>query len=444
MKKKILKITLVITALFFGVNTNAQCPTISDTTNYTGTTDSWTVPSGVTSIHFAVYGAAGGEGSATTNSIGGLGGSVEGDLPVTAGQVLNIFVGELGQNTSGNDSGVVGSFNGGGAGGSSIGGTSQPGGAAGGGASDIRIGGITLNDRVVVAGGGGGSGGGTGTSGPVHGGAGGGLTGGLSTSYASGVGFEALGGTQIAGGDSGTYNYASMCGGTAGSLGLGGDGWGCGYSGGGGGGGGYYGGGGGSTHFESGGGGGSSYTDPTATNVVHVQGTRAGNGMVIITYTASVDTSTSLLGQTITSNESGAGATYQWLDCDNSFNVLTGETGVSYTATANGNYAVEITVSGCTDTSACVSITGVGINELTNESVSIYPNPTNNFVTISLGNHSGAVNYTLTTVEGKIVVKQNNIKGNKIIINLSSESKGIYFLKIEGVAFTKVYKIVKE
>jgi hypothetical protein len=146
-------------------------------------------------------------------------------------------------------------------------GTSGAGG--GGGASDIRIGGTGLNDRVVVAGGGGGAGGSsTSSSSSYRGGRGGGLTG--------EQGFGTLpggGGTQTAGG-----------GGLNGSFGQGADGgqwsW---TEGGGGGGGGWYGGGGGR---RAGGGGGSSYTASNVTNVSHTQGFQSGNGQIIITWQA--------------------------------------------------------------------------------------------------------------------------------------------------------------
>ena len=54
-------------------------------------------------------------------------------------------------------------------------------------------------------------------------------------------------------------------------------------------------------------------------------------------------------------------ATYQCLDCDNSMSIIAGETNQSLTALSNGNYAVEVTANCCTDTSACVTITTVGI-----------------------------------------------------------------------------------
>ena len=126
-----------------------------------------------------------------------------------------------------------GGYNGGGGAGSTW--TNSGG---GGGASDIRIGGNGLSDRVIVAGGGGGAGMNT------SGGGGGGLDGdvGLTGLYSWDI--PGGGGTQTSGGT----GYSS------GSLGIGGNGE---VSGGGGGGGGYYGGGGGSS--GAGGGGGSSY-----------------------------------------------------------------------------------------------------------------------------------------------------------------------------------------
>jgi hypothetical protein len=257
------------------------CDPGSATFNYTGAVQTFTVPACVTQLGITAFGAEGGA-SPALNAVGGLGGKATGNLTVAAGQTLYVYVGKRGTNSNGDNTGVPGVFGGGGAGGTSIGGASQPGGASGGGASDVRATAMALTDRVIVAAGGGGAAGGT-SGGITNGGAGGGPVGGNGVSYASGVGFEAKGGTQTAGGAAGSYAYAAMTGGTAGSLGLGGDGWGGGYSGGGGGGGGYYGGGGGSTHFESGGGGGSSYLGGVAAGAT-TAGVRSGDGLVTLTW----------------------------------------------------------------------------------------------------------------------------------------------------------------
>ena len=235
---------------------------------YTGDYYDWTVPAGVAQVGFDVYGAQGGNGGPSAGGTGqtkagGLGGRVQGKLVTTPGDVLRIYVGGKGTDTSLTG---AGGFNGGGSTSATSDDNRRPG--AGGGASDIRTG-AALSTRLIVAGGGGGASGWK----EAEGGAGGGLIGGDAPGpYHCGSGGK--GGTQSAGGATGA------CGFQAGALGVGGNGRGS-THGGGGGGGGYYGGGGGTI---DGGGGGSSYTHPSlATEVVHTQGNRSGSGLVVLT-----------------------------------------------------------------------------------------------------------------------------------------------------------------
>ena len=267
-------------------NPSAVCTGLNCTItfSYTGDYYSWTVPASVNSLTIDVRGARGGNGvfpsctNGSAGSNGGLGGKVTGTLTVTPGSTLYIYVGGKGEDgiTQKNSGG----FNGGGGAGFYNGGAGSvpcyPG--RGGGASDIRTTVADLSSRVVVAGGGGGAGGYTTGSG----GAGGGTTAGSGTgsSWPAGNGG---GGTSSAGGTKG-----SVCGSqSAGSLGNGGFGGGCSH-GGGGGGGGYYGGGGGAIEP---GGGGSSFANATfVSSVVHTQGTQNGDGQIIVSYTATPDT----------------------------------------------------------------------------------------------------------------------------------------------------------
>jgi hypothetical protein len=139
-----------------GLTAGMSAQTTVQTFSYTGSMQTFTVPSCVSSITVDVRGAQGANAldKLTTNSSGGLGGRAQAVITVTAGQVLNIFVGGVG-NTNGN-----GGYNGGGAGGTSSAGGSCSGGPAGGGggASDIRVGGVALTNRIIVGGGGGGAG----------------------------------------------------------------------------------------------------------------------------------------------------------------------------------------------------------------------------------------------------------------------------------------------
>ena len=241
----------------------------TQTFEYTGASQTFTVPSGVTRIQVEAYGAAGG-GPEGGFSSGGLGGRATADIQVTPGEVLQVNSGGAGG--SGAPMTLVpGGFNGGGDADCSNSGSGAGGG--GGGASDVRRdsdadGGFSLGERLVVAGGGGGGG----SSSSSHGGSGGGTTagdGGISAQSET----PARGGTQTAGGIGGT-SFGGAFPGEAGQLGAGGDS-GCRGAGGGG----LYGGGAGS---GSGGGGGGSGFTPTGGEMTN--GVRAGHGRVVISY----------------------------------------------------------------------------------------------------------------------------------------------------------------
>jgi len=242
------------------VITNAVVQSFS----YTGSDQTWTVPSGVTSATIQAWGAGGGSDSTNSGQYGAGGGYATGILTVSAGDVMKIVVGQ---------GGPMGSH--GGSGGS------------GGGYSGIFLTSVSHANARLIAGAGGGAGD------DNTGGQGGGTTGTNGQSNNSlGGGNHGRGGTQSAGGDKGDINYSSnsqikptsgstLNGGNGGgdpgaghgytpaAYGGGGSG---GYEpggsqGGGGGGGGYYGGGGGDGNAYgnngggggAGGGGGSSY-----------------------------------------------------------------------------------------------------------------------------------------------------------------------------------------
>lgn len=246
--------------------------------NYTGSEQTWIVPTGITSITVDMAGAAGGQGSSTVNGTtdaGGTGGRVQGTLTVVPGQTLYIEVGGAGVDGV---NGGAGGFNGGGNGNTGFGAYF---GSGGGGGSDIRIGGNTITDRVVVAGGGGGGGYNYfACCNYEAGGPGGGLIGqaGWAANIQGGTA-PGAGGSQVAGGAGGFF--AGYCTANSGTLGIGGDDCTSASNAGAGGGGGYYGGGGG---VWAGGGGGSSYVDGLTTVTNNAQGTQTGNGYVNITY----------------------------------------------------------------------------------------------------------------------------------------------------------------
>ena len=182
--------------------------------------------------------------------------------------------------------------------------------------------------------------------------------------------------------------------------------------------------------------------NPSGTEVFVNGGANGCDSTVTINLTVlpAIDITTTVSGNTITANETGA--TYQWLDCDNGNAVINGETSQSFTATVTGNYAVEITVGNCVDTSACENVTVVGIDELSKTDVTVYPNPTNGIITVDFSSTVSSIDYTLMSIDGKTVA-QGKFSGTKLMLNLENESKGIYFLKVENATINYVQKVFK-
>lgn len=111
---------------------------------------------------------------------------------------------------------------------------------------------------------------------------------------------------------------------------------------------------------------------------------------------------------------------------------------ITYTVTDGNSCAV-------TDQATIVVEFCVSIGKNTSlDKVNIYPNPTNGLVHINLENNNDAINYTISTIEGRIVKQASNVTTNKMIVNLSNESKGIYLLRIEGQTSSNVYKIIRK
>jgi len=315
---------------------------------FTGDVQTYIVPQGVSTISVDMYGASGGwndySGVKYDNYVPGKGGRLQASFPVIPGQTLYIYVGGLGENAT-NGSGGKGGFNGGGNGNTS----GIYSGGGGGGASDIRIDGKSLENRVLVVGGGGGAAYNY-PDGGDNGGQGGDLTGADGESnFLMEDESRGRGATQTQGGLGGQWSGYDKA--EDGEFGRGGNGP-QGTSGTGGGGG-YYGGGGG---CWSGGGGGSSYSNNHALNVKHEQGVNEGNGKVIITVNCTMPLvtlsgpTTFCQGQSISFNaKSNFGANLSWDNgVQNNISFIPPAGKTIYTVTSSNpkecSYSVELNV----------------------------------------------------------------------------------------------------
>jgi hypothetical protein len=157
----------------------------------------------------------------------------------------------------------------------------------------------------------------------------------------------------------------------------------------------------------------------------------------------SVDSKTTLSGATISSSQTGAA--YQWLDCDSASSIILSETNQSYTATQNGEYAVEVSQNGCMDTSFCVSITTLGITENSLADVfKIYPNPTKGDITIVFEKNHSQLSARVLSITGQVIATKNVSNSNTISFDINA-AKGIYFVEITTeTRGTSVVRVVKQ
>jgi hypothetical protein len=133
-----------------------------------------------------------------------------------------------------------------------------------------------------------------------------------------------------------------------------------------------------------------------------------------------------------------AGATYQWIDCATNLPIA-GATAQTYTVTANGSYAVIVNNGTCEDTSDCVVIDYIGINEVSQDMISVYPNPTRDFVTVNMT----AANASIEVVDAQGKILQTSIVENGGTLSLASYETGMYIFRITTENGTSIHRISK-
>jgi hypothetical protein len=153
-----------------------------------------------------------------------------------------------------------------------------------------------------------------------------------------------------------------------------------------------------------------------------------------------VDVSLTVSDPSIMANEEDA--SYQWLDCMDGYSVIPGETSQTFIAITNGEYAVEITKNGCTDTTDCITITIVGIFEsVFSNQVVVYPNPNRGLINIDLGNLKN-VKIEMINVNGQLIYHKEDINEANYQFELNIEP-GIYFIDVFSDGISQRFKLVK-
>jgi hypothetical protein len=123
-----------------------------------------------------------------------------------------------------------------------------------------------------------------------------------------------------------------------------------------------------------------------------------------------------------------ANASYQWINCSDNSPII-GATNSTFTASANGNYAVIVTVNGdCSDTSDCVVIDQVGLTDLGQEiGLQLYPNPTMDNFYVSFLNIE-TISLRILDMQGKLIVDNQIIQSGQKL-DVSPFERGVYSIE---------------
>ena len=132
---------------------------------------------------------------------------------------------------------------------------------------------------------------------------------------------------------------------------------------------------------------------------------------------------------------------YQWVDCSDNYQTISGETSQSFEATVNGSYAVIVTQNGCSDTTACITISKVGLENLNASLFTVYPNPAQTLITIQ-SEVSLNTKYTILDAQGRHVLN-GKLEGLKVSVDIEHLANGLYTIQFEQAELKEI-NFIKE
>lgn len=140
-------------------------------------------------------------------------------------------------------------------------------------------------------------------------------------------------------------------------------------------------------------------------------------------------------------------ATYQWIDCGNGNAIIPGETNRQYTPTTNGSYAVIVTSTidgNCEVTSPCETISNVGLGENDDNSITIYPNPSDGKYIVKFTGMNLFDELEVTDGRGKVIHNQKLNGELEVNLDLTEEAKGVYIMRVKNTEDVKIVKLIKQ
>lgn len=185
-------------------------------------------------------------------------------------------------------------------------------------------------------------------------------------------------------------------------------------------------------------------TGTSSTNTITVDfGSNAASGTITVrgtgTYGPGAESSMEISINTIPTQVTYNGIyiiadvvaeSYQWIDCNNGSQEILNENGQAYLPTSDGNYAVILSNGSCSDTSECVSVLTVSVNDYDSFVGSIYPNPVSGNSKLKTTRNLNDAQLAIYDSKGSKLQEFSHIFGSEIELKTQTLSNGIYYLKL--------------
>ncbi len=130
------------------------------------------------------------------------------------------------------------------------------------------------------------------------------------------------------------------------------------------------------------------------------------------------------------------GVNYQWLDCDDSFKPVSGETSQTFSVKKKGKYAVELSNQWNADTSDCIEM-NLGLEkDLNPYGIQIYPNPNSGHFTVNLGQVFDQVQFLQVFNSKGKMISENPVNRQFMELDVEHQATGIYLVRVIGQGFS--------